>query len=336
MSPQASTSCSSERGDQTHGSAQFIDHPSGFLAVSPRNERFSLDGCPGFVSYREQGRHLVSFGGAHAPPESAAKLLDGFVKFAKARRRRVLIVQARETQVPLLRGLGFRVNQLGTTYSLRLGGYTFSGAAKMKLRNKLRRAQRAGLKVMEIGHELPRTQASFDLLHQISDAWLAKKHKKELDFMIGEIGTPQDVRRRVFLVQDRVGKSLGFITYVPAWCDKPGMLHDLTRRIPAAPPGTMELCNAFAMERFRGEGVQHLHFGFTPFIVDEREPEGGNRLFAWITRKLRRYGSAIYPADSQAQYKLKWGIDHTEREYVAARPLSLRSIWDLLLLTRSL
>ncbi len=336
MSPQASTSCSSERGDQTDGTAQFIDHPSGFLAVSPRNERFSLDGCPGFVSYREQGRHLVSFGGAHAPPESAAKLLDGFVKFAKARRRRVLIVQARETQVPLLRGLGFRVNQFGTTYSLRLDGYSFSGAAKMKQRNKLRRAQRAGLKVMEIGRELPRTPASFDLLHQISDAWLAKKHKKELDFMIGEIGTPQDVRRRVFLVQDRVGKPLGFITYVPAWCDKPGMLHDLTRRIPTAPPGAMELCNAFAMERFRGEGIQHLHFGFTPFIVDEREPEGGNRLFAWITRKLRRYGSAIYPADSQAQYKLKWGIDHTECEYVAARPLSLRSIWDLLLLTRSL
>ncbi len=55
-----------------------------------------------------------------------------------------------------------------------------------------------------------------------------------------------------------------------------------------------------------------------------------------MTRKLHRYGKAIYPADSQAQYKMKWGIDTVEREYIAARPLSLRSVLDLLLLTRSL
>jgi len=51
---------------------------------------------------------------------------------------------------------------------------------------------------------------------------------------------------------------------------------------------------------------------------------------------LFRHGHAIYPAASQMQYKLKWSPDIIEREYLAAKPLSLRAILDLLLLTRSL
>jgi hypothetical protein len=35
-------------------------------------------------------------------------------------------------------------------------------------------------------------------------------------------------------------------------------------------------------------------------------------------------------------YKLKWGPTVIEPEYLACRPLSLRAIWDLLVLTRSL
>ena len=44
----------------------------------------------------------------------------------------------------------------------------------------------------------------------------------------------------------------------------------------------------------------------------------------------------LYPARSQACYKLNWGPDIVEREYLAARPLSVRAIIDLLRLTRSL
>jgi hypothetical protein len=33
---------------------------------------------------------------------------------------------------------------------------------------------------------------------------------------------------------------------------------------------------------------------------------------------------------------MKWGTDVMEREYVAARPISFRAVFDLLLLTRSI
>lgn len=313
-----------------------INHPSGFLALSSKNPRFVLDDCPGFIAYREQGRHLVVFGGVHAYGEHAAALLDAFIAFAESRRRRLLVVQVRQAQVPLFLLRGFDINQLGSSYSLRLAAHSLAGTRKMKLRNKLHRARRAGLRVLEVGRELPGTPAVFADLQRVSDAWLAAKGKKELDFMIGEMGTVDDRQRRIFVVRDAAGDLLGFISYVPAWCERPGMLHDLTRRLPSAPPGCMELCNAFAMQRLREEGVEHLHFGFTPFMVDAREPAGGNPFFALAIRGLRRYGARVYPAESQAGYKMKWGIDLIEREYIAARPLSWRAVWDLLTLTRSI
>ena len=98
----------------------------------------------------------------------------------------------------------------------------------------------------------------------------------------------------------------------------------------------MELCNAEAMQRFKDEGLEYLHFGFTPFIVDGEDNAGRSKLVAWLVQKLRQHGQKIYPANSQAAYKTKWGTDIVEHEYIAARPLRLRAMWDLLVLTRSI
>lgn len=318
------------------GLTDHIDHPSGFFALSPRSQRFQVDGLPGFIAYREQGRHLFAFGGVHAPASAREDLLRAFLAEAERRRRRVVVVQARLDQAPLLRAHGFVVNQLGASYGLSLAGLTLGGTRRVKLRNKIRRARSSGLRVVELGQEVPWDEAGFAILSQISERWLRRKRKKELDFMIGEIGTPTDRRRRVFLVQDAQGQACGFITYVPVYGARPGYLHDLTRRLPEAPAGAMELCNAEALSRFQREGVAHLHLGFTPFVLVGEEGPGASPLLARLIGLLARHGSFIYPAQSQVSYKRKWDPDLIEPELVACRPLSLRAIWDLLILTRSL
>src|SRR4030095_2584219 len=157
------------------------------------------------ISYRKQGKHLVAFGGVHAPQTAWESLLDGFIAEASGRRKRVMAVQVREAQVPLFRGRGFTVNQLGTSFTLSLKDYSLAGTKKMKLRNKIQRARKAGLRVVEVGDELPRDERTFATLHEISAAWLAEKGKKELDFMIGEIGRPEDEGRRIFVAVDGNG-----------------------------------------------------------------------------------------------------------------------------------
>jgi len=247
-----------------------------------------------------------------------------------------MAVQVRESQVRLFRARGFCVNQLGTSFGLRLARFGLGGADKMQLRNKISRARRAGLGVVELGRDAPCDETIFAELSAVSARWLRAKGHDELDFMIGELGDPDDSRRRIFAARDGSSRTVAFITYVPVWGETPGYLHDLTRRLPDAPAGAMELINAHALERMRAQGVPVLHFGFTPFIVGDAEPSGASRLAAWLIRELGRRGAMLYPAMSQACYKLKWGPDIVEREYLAARPLSIRGVIDLLRLTRSL
>ena len=206
----------------------------------------------------------------------------------------------------------------------------------MQLRNKIHKARRLGLKVVELGKDVPGDPSWYAKIDEISRLWLEGKGKKELDFMVGEIGGPDDRDRRIFLVLDSGENPIAFISYVPVWgSERPGYLHDLTRKIPSAPSGTMELCNAEAIARLKEEGVRYLHFGFTPFITDGAEGKMSSPLITRIIQWLRKHGQKIYPADSQVAYKMKWGTDVIEREYVAARPISLRAVFDLLLLTRS-
>jgi lysylphosphatidylglycerol synthetase-like protein (DUF2156 family) len=97
----------------------------------------------------------------------------------------------------------------------------------------------------------------------------------------------------------------------------------------------MELINAVAIERFAAEGVRFVHLGHTPFIVDPVEPAGGHRLLAWLLRLIGRRGQFLYPARRQHDYKMKWGPDLVEREYLALERPSLRAVWALLVVTRS-
>lgn len=319
----------------------WIDHPSGWLALSPRNARFRREGAPGFVAYREQGKHLVVFGGAHAPEDARRPLVEAFLAHAAERRRRVVAVQLRAAQAALWGALGFTCNRFGASYGLAIAAHGLGGAARVKLRQKVRRAEKLGLRALELGVDRPRDAAAFERLQAISAAWLAEKGKPELDFMIGELGAPEATRRRVFVVVEPTPAGerwVGFISYVPALGTRAGWLHDLTRRVPDAPPGTMELCNHVAVERFRAEGAGWLHFGFTPFLLPPDAPPelpGASRVAAWVLGLLGRWGSAVYPAADQVRYKQKWAPDLVETEWLAFRPLSLRAIWDLLVVTRS-
>ena len=83
--------------------ADHIDHPSGFLALSSRNLRFSVPELDGFVPFRRQGRHRLVPGGVHAPEDSRADLLDAFLRDAARDGEQVVALQVRARDVELFR-----------------------------------------------------------------------------------------------------------------------------------------------------------------------------------------------------------------------------------------
>ncbi|MDH6135454.1 lysylphosphatidylglycerol synthetase-like protein (DUF2156 family) [Kitasatospora sp. MAA4] len=291
------------------------DNPSSFLAVSLGNSYFTLPGRPGVVVYRSAGPYFVQFGGPFAPDESYRELLTAFLEFAKSEGRQVVSVQLQERDARIYTEHGFTVNQIGASYAVDLDTFSLQGTRFMQLRNKISRAFRNGLTVVEADYD--------EWQHAIEDIdrlWLPLKGEgaKELEFLVGQCGGPGQKYRRLFLgLVD--GVPAGYILYSPVHGSRPGWMHDLSRRRPDLSPGVMEAINKTAIDTFREEGEHWLHFGFTPFTsLDEKvEMPGSSPAFRWFMHFLWEHGKDVYPAATQLAYKEKWNQSLVLTEYVA-------------------
>lgn len=293
---------------------RYGDNPSGFLAVNEGNEYFQVPGAAGVIVYRASSRYLVQFGGPFAPERHYLALQQAFVDFAAAQGKGVTAVQLQRGDAETLAANGFTVNQVGSSYAIKLDDFTLHGTKFMRLRNKISRARRAGLTVVEAD------LGAYDkAVSEIDQAWLASKgeNARQLEFLVGQHGGPMQRYRRLFVgLID--GAAVAYISYSPAYGQRPGWLHDLSRHRPGTPPGVMEAVNASAIEVFQADQVPWLHLGFTPFtgLAPEHEVPGASRAYAWFMGWLWENGSFVYPAQSQLAYKQKWASHVVIPEYV--------------------
>lgn len=283
---------------------KYSNNPSAFLALNSGNNYFTAPGSDGVIVYRRSGRYLVQFGGVFAPEVSYAQLLDQFVQYARSQRRKVVTVQLQIDDLEYYAEQGFTTNQIGASYVVDLSTCTLRGSKFMQLRNKISRAVRAGLTVQEVDQaQWAERMAALDAL------WLRGKgkHAKPLEFLVGEYGGSVQRHRRLFV--GLLGQELaGYISYSPVYGNRPGWLHDLSRRLPGGPPGIMEAINKAAIDSFQAECVPWLHFGFTPFTGLDSELEVGShsRWFRCLVHQLGIRGESVYPAKTQLAYKNKW------------------------------
>lgn len=291
------------------------DNPSAFLAVNEGNAHFTVPGTPGVISYRAAGRYLVQFGGAFAPDESYDVLLQAFRDLATDEGKQVVAVQLQGYDAQRYARHGFTINQAGASYAIDLPRFSLHGTAFMRLRNKVSRAHKAGLTVLEA--DLADWSAA---MRELDQTWLRSKgdHVKELEFLVGQCGGELQPLRRLFLgILD--GRLVGYISYSPVYGSRAGWMHDLSRRVPGNLPGIMEAINHTAIERFTEEGVGWLHLGFTPFtgLAEEFELPGHSRGFQALMRLLFQFGELVYPAKTQLAYKQKWAPQVVLPEYIA-------------------
>ncbi|MEU9670775.1 DUF2156 domain-containing protein [Streptomyces bobili] len=291
------------------------ENPSAFLAMNDDKEVFTLPGTEGVVLYRRAGGYLVQFGGPFAPEESYDALVDAFRAHAWDQGLRAVGVQLQAYDAERYVRRGFTVNQIGASWAVHLPEFSLRGTRFMQLRNKISRALRNGLKVEEVAAEGRR-----DAIESIDRAWLKSKGEnvRPLEFLVGQIGGPAQQHRRLFLGTID-GEPVAYISYCPVYGSRSGWMHDLSRRLPDGSPGLMEAVNAAAIEIFRDEGTEWLHFGFTPFtgLSPDAELPGHSPAFTWLMQFLWAEGAALYPARTQLAYKEKWGPELLIPEYMA-------------------
>lgn len=203
---------------------------------------------------------------------------------------------------------------MGASYVVDLESFTLAGTRFMQLRNKISRALRSGLKI----YEAPFGEWE-QAVRALDRAWLGTKGEgvKPLEFLVGQTGGRYQELRRLF-VAEREGELIGYVSYAPVYGSRAGWMHDLSRRLPDAPPGVMEAVNKTAIDVFRAEGANWLHFGFTPFTsLTAPQFPGYSRAFHWFMNHLWEHGAHIYPARTQLDYKEKWAPSVVLPEYIA-------------------
>jgi lysylphosphatidylglycerol synthetase-like protein (DUF2156 family) len=336
-----SPSTISSRPPEADGVVEILrrraENPSAFLALNDGTQHFTVPGVDGLIAYQPAGRStIVQLGGVFADPEDQALLLGAFLDHAHVTRRKVVAVQLLRPDAELYTAHGFTVNQFGADYARALPSFSLKGKKHMQLRNKISRARRAGVSVVEVDQSTSAEAAA--ALDDIDQVWLRSKgrHVKELKLMVGQRGGAAQPYRRLFVARDETGAVLGYVSFSPVYGAQSGWLHDLSRRRPDAPPGVLELIVSTAVDAFQAEGAGYLHFGFTPFtsLAPEHEVTGASAATARILRLLAAHGSAIYPAADQLAYKHKWGLDLVQPEYIAFQGgISLRRVWSLLRVT---
>ncbi len=313
---------------------KYSDNPSAYLALNRGNTVFTVPGIDGFISYRDSGRHWIQFGGPIAALAAATDLLRAFMSAAGSSGATVTAVQLQQADTTSYTELGYTINQLGSSYALRLADFTVRGKRFLSLRNKVSRAHRSGLQIAEVD-----AGAHADDIKAIDRSWLRSKgrHVKQLEFMVGELGGPAQQRRRLFL-GSRDGRPECYLSYSPVYGSRSGWLYDLSRRRVDAPPGALEAMNMHAIALFQQEDACWLHFGFTPFAgLDQRHAlasasPGMDRLL----RFLAAHGEFVYPARTQVDYKQKWNPQEVTPEYLAfQKGISLPAVWRLLRITRA-
>ena len=190
-----------------------LEHPSGYLALR-RNRMFVVETSP-VHRLPHKGKHIWLFGGVHAHRNMPA-LLDRFLEFANERHYRVAAVQVVNPRWTCSPAAGSRSTSSVPVCRV-LSSFSLGGSPKMQLRNKIQKARRLGLKVVELGKDVPWDESWYAKIAEISRLWLENKGKKELDFMVGEVGGPDDHDRRIFIVLDGSENPIAFISYVPVW-----------------------------------------------------------------------------------------------------------------------
>jgi lysylphosphatidylglycerol synthetase-like protein (DUF2156 family) len=322
--------------------SRHAEHSSVFLTLNRETLHYRAPDIDGLIAYRPAGRrHIIQLCGPIAAPADRDALVRSFLNWAREQNQHVMAIQLTRSEAQQYARLGFVANQIGSSYSIDLDRFSLRGTKFFRLRNKISRATRLGVTVHELSPlDLQQPQSSGELAG-IDAEWLRAKgrHVKELTFLIGERDGRGAPYRRIFVARHE-GRAIAYVTYSPVFGSRAGWLYDLTRRHPSSPPGTVELIFSTVVEKLRSEACGWLHLGLTPFVglADELELDyGASPVVRKLVRALSEHGQAIYPASAQLAFKMKWGPQAIEPEYVAfQQAASLQGVWHLMRLTRAI
>ena len=288
-----------------------------FALLPDKRYLLSAPGQPEWgVAYRVVGRQALALGDPFGDPAAAADAVAGFA--SECRRQGWKPVWYQTAAKDSYRQGGLQVVKIGEDAQIALAGFSLAGKKYVKLRNDLRRVEKAGVVLEAYGPDLPPSSEYTAEMEAISAGW-RKAHKADEGwFAMG--GFDQNSRlfaeSRYFVARDtNTGRMLAFTSFVPIFGrGECGWTLDLMRRQADALHGVMDFLIVSACTQFAAEGAGTLSLGLSPLAGadDPAEAAATSHIRRFLYTRLNR----AYNFQGLHTFKGKFAT-HWEPRYLA-------------------
>lgn len=270
--------------------AEYGADPLHFFALLP-DKRYLL-GEPGEpewgVAYRVVGRQALALGDPFGNPAAAGEAAAGFLEMCRCHGWKPVWYQTTAANLDTYRHIGLQVVKVGEDAQISLRDFSLAGKKYVKMRNDLRRVEKAGVVLETYGPDAPPTPECTAEMDAISRGWRKAHHASEGWFAMGgfEPSSRLFAESRYFVARDtNTGRMLAFTSFVPIFGtgEVQGWTLDLMRRQADSVHGVMDFLVVSAASQFAAEGAQTLSLGLSPLAGDDDPTE------AAATSHLRRF-----------------------------------------------
>lgn len=226
------------------------------------------------IAYRVQGRQALALGDPFGDPDAAPEAVNSYLALCRANGWKPAFYQTTLGHLDIYAKAGLKAVKVGEDAQIVLADFSLAGKKYVKLRNDLRRIEKAGVVLETYGSAAPPTAACVAEMDAISAVWRSAHGASEGWFAMGGFDPHSMLfaESRYFVARDvNTGQMLAFASFVPAFGQ--GWTLDLMRRQAETLHGVMDFLIVSAATQFASEGAQLLSLGLSPLAGDDDAAE---------------------------------------------------------------
>jgi phosphatidylglycerol lysyltransferase len=243
---------------------------------------------PWGIAYRVQGHHALVLGDPFGDPHAVSDAVDAFLALCRRHGWRPAFYQTTRDNLETYKDAGLSAVKVGEDAQIALAGFSLAGKRYLKMRNDLRRIEKAGVVLETYGPDTLPPAACVAEMEEISHGWRKAHRATEGTFAMGGFDPTSQLfaESRYLIARDtNTGQMLAFTTFVPVFGAEAvrGWTLDLMRRRADALHGVMDFLIVSAATQFAAEGEDVLSLGLSPLAGDDDPTE------AAATSRVRRF-----------------------------------------------
>ncbi|MBL8890961.1 MAG: DUF2156 domain-containing protein [Planctomycetaceae bacterium] len=221
----------------------------------------------GYIAYRSYNGYVFVLGDPVAQREQVPQLLREFL----ARFRKPTFVQISSSTAAELVKCGYYINEMGVDTCLDLPQYSFAGKSMERIRYASNWLKKHGYTITESTY----SETSTDEALAVTNGWRdgMKCRKAEMQFLNRPIRYEDEPDVRKFFLREASGRCVAFFYFDPLYRagQVVGYATAIKRRLPDAPIYAEQGLMKFAVEQFKGEGIEQVNLGLSPLAWIENK-----------------------------------------------------------------